>query len=136
MSTDSDSGQSKRDSKLASANPDPVADIFTSMLTLAAKYQVEAIRLCGNRLMAYQKIPTRLCGCRTPADVRQAQLDFFKAMQQHYLDATRDFARAGSDDWNAVLSGQGEDRFPVEPESAEIPEDQDVHMEPVGKRAA
>lgn len=70
-------------------------------LKAAARCQLEIVGLANRRTQAYLQIPTRLAQCRSPHDLLNEQMAFWRTAAEQYGDSYRKLfdTWAGSDVW-------------------------------------
>ena len=64
-----------------------------------ARCQLEALGLANRRTQAYLDIPTRLARCKTPQDLINEQMAFWRTAAEQYTDSSRKIAEA----WGQML---------------------------------
>jgi hypothetical protein len=74
---------------------------FTAPLKAAARCQLELFGLANRRTQAYMQIPTRLAQCRSPRDLLDEQMAFWRTAAEQYGETYRKVfdTWAGADVW-------------------------------------
>lgn len=72
-------------------------------LKAAARCQLEVLGFMNRRVQAYMQVPSRLAQCRTPQDLVNEQLAFWRTAGEQYSDSSRRIMEA----WSQVLPGLG-----------------------------
>ncbi len=67
------------------------SDPFTKGI---ARAQLEFMGLMSRRAQAYMEIPSRLSHCRTPQDLADEQMRFWRIAYEEYTDSTRRMTEA------------------------------------------
>jgi hypothetical protein len=80
-------------------DPQAVTAQATAPLKAAGRCQLEALGLINRRAQAYMQVPTRLAQCRTPQDLVNEQMAFWRTAGEQYSDSTRKIAEA----WTQVF---------------------------------
>jgi hypothetical protein len=60
----------------------------TAPLKAAARCQVEVFGLVNRRTQAYMQVPTRLAQCRTPQDMLNEQMAFWRTAAEQYRESS------------------------------------------------
>ena len=79
-----------------------VATQASAALKVATRCQLEMMGLANRRVQAYLQVPTRLAHCRTPQDVLNAQMAFWRTAADQYGETYRKVfdAWASADPWS------------------------------------
>ena len=72
-------------------------------LKAAARSQLELMSLANRRVQAYMQVPTRLAHCRTPQDLLNEQMAFWRTAAEQYMESSRRITEA----WGQALPGFG-----------------------------
>jgi hypothetical protein len=67
---------------------------LSTPLKATARCQLEAMGLVNRRTQAYLQMPTRLAQCRTPQDVFNEQMGFWRTATEQYTDSSRKMGQA------------------------------------------
>lgn len=84
-------------------DPQTVSAGATAPLKAAARCQLEMFGLVNRRTQAYMRVPTRLAQCRTPQDVINEQMAFWRTASEQYAESSRRIAEA----WGQALPWLG-----------------------------
>lgn len=76
---------------------------LTAPLKAAARCQLEVLGLVNRRTQAYLQVPTRLAQCRTPHDLLNEQMAFWRVAGEQY----RESALRIGDAWSHVFPWAG-----------------------------
>jgi len=75
-------------------DPQTLASQASGPLKAAARCQLEMLGLANRRTQAYMQFPTRLAQCRTPQDVLNEQMAFWRAATEQYRESLLKVAEA------------------------------------------
>lgn len=80
---------------------------MSAPLKAAARCQLEVLGLVNRRAQAYMQMPTRLAQCRTPQDLVNEQLAFWRTAGAQYSETSRKVADAWSTvgPWSSFANG-------------------------------
>jgi hypothetical protein len=81
-------------SGLPGFDPQTATAQATAPLKVAGRCQLEVLGLANRRAQAYMQLPTRLAQCRTPQDLLNEQLAFWRTASEQYTDSTRKITEA------------------------------------------
>lgn len=69
-------------------DPQAATSQVTAPLKAATRCQVEVLGLVNRRTQAYMQVPTRLAQCRTPQDVVNEQMAFWRTAAEQYRETS------------------------------------------------
>lgn len=84
-------------------DPQAVAAQTTAPLKAIGRCQLEVLGLANRRAQAYMQVSTRLAQCRTPQDLMNEQMAFWRTASEQYTNSGRKIAEA----WGQVLPWLG-----------------------------
>lgn len=73
---------------------DALGQVYDPFVKGMARTQLEVLGFFNRRAQAYMQIPARLAQCRTPQDVANAQVQFWRAAYEDYTDSAGRVANA------------------------------------------
>lgn len=79
---------------------------MTAPMKAVARCQLETLGLVNRRAQAYMQVPTRLAQCRTPQDLVNEQMAFWRTAAEQYRDCALKVGQA----WGQVVPGFGPQR--------------------------
>ena len=68
--------------------PEAAIEQATAATKNAARAQLEVMGLAVRRAQAYMQVPTQLARCRTPRDVADEQMAFWRTAMEHYIGSS------------------------------------------------
>lgn len=74
-------------STAANLDPQTISSQLTAPLKAAARCQLETLGLMTRRTQAYLQVPTRLAQCRTPQDLVNEQMAFWRTAGEQYRES-------------------------------------------------
>ena len=72
-------------------DPESFTSHATAPLKAAARCQLEVFGFLNRRTQAYMQVPTRLAQCRTPQDLINEQMDFWRTAGEARMLSPRSF---------------------------------------------
>lgn len=72
----------------SSFDPQALTGQAMAPLKAAARCQIETLGLMNRRTQAYMQVPTRLALCRTPQDVLNEQMAFWRTASEQYRETS------------------------------------------------
>jgi hypothetical protein len=90
-------------------DPQAATAQVTAPFKAAGRCQLEVLGLVNRRAQAYMQVPTRLAQCRTPQDLMNEQMAFWRTASEQYTDSTRKITEAWTQafPWAATPWGRG-----------------------------
>ncbi len=88
-------------------DPQTATSQATAPLKAAARCQVEVLGLVNRRTQAYMQVPTRLAQCRSPQDVLNEQLAFWRTATEQYQACAVKIGEAWAQALPLQLAGMG-----------------------------
>lgn len=70
-------------------NSQSLSQRMSGPLKAAARCQLEVLGLVNRRAQAYMHVPTRLAQCRTPQDLLNEQMGFWRTAAEQYAESSR-----------------------------------------------
>jgi hypothetical protein len=80
-----------------------VAQQMTGPLKATARCQLELLGLANRRAQAYMQVPTKLAQCRSPQDLINEQMAFWRTATEQYRESAMRIGQA----WGAALPWGG-----------------------------
>jgi hypothetical protein len=84
-------------------DPQAMTSQAAAPLKAAARCQLEMFGLANRRTQAYMQVPTRLAQCRTPQDVLNEQMAFWRTAAEQYRESALKIGEA----WGQAFPGFG-----------------------------
>jgi len=81
--------------------------LLAAPLKVAARCQLEMLGLASRRAQAYLQVPTRLAQCRTPQDVVNEQMAFWRTAAEQYGTSGRKIGEAWAQMFPWLTAGAG-----------------------------
>jgi hypothetical protein len=72
----------------AAQGPEAAIERATGATKNLARVQLELMGLATRRAQAYMQVPTQLARCRTPRDVADEQMAFWRTAMEHYVGSS------------------------------------------------
>jgi hypothetical protein len=86
-------------------NPNAFSQNASAPLKAAARCQLEVVGLANRRTQALLQLPTRIASCRTPQDLANEQMAFWRTAAEQYAETSRKifdtWTHASADSWSA-----------------------------------
>jgi hypothetical protein len=79
--------------------PEAAIEQATAATKNAARAQLEVMGLAVRRAQAYMQVPTQLARCRTPRDVADEQMAFWRTAMEQYIGSSHRLMEA----WTSVV---------------------------------
>jgi hypothetical protein len=80
----------------APVKPEAAIEQATAATKNVARVQLEVMGLAVRRAQAYMQVPTQLARCRTPRDLADEQMAFWRTAMEHYIGSSHRLMEAWS----------------------------------------